>query len=246
MKLHVISDIHLETRTAANYSEFMNNLKSRQTVDCADALVVAGDLCCFRKDRQGILENALKTFHKMYANVVYVPGNHEYWGTSIGACVDQIQSYRDKYGTYIFTDGQTANIDGIIFGGGTLWYPELSGNNFIDFTKIKKSQKAIWGQHNQWLTMDLSKVDVCVTHHFPTSQSIAEVWKNYPNNKFFCAGIESHLDKQDKLPKLWVHGHTHNPFDYSSLFGSRVYCNPLGYLGEDLNPNFWERLLVEL
>lgn len=246
MKLHVISDIHLETRTSDDYANFIKTLESKQKLDQAHTLVIAGDLCCFRADRRGILEKALQKFSDMYTNVVYVPGNYEYWGSDIDTTKAQIQSYRDKYGTHILIDGQYVDIDGIVFGGGTLWYSKDAGNNFIDFNKIKKSHLDIWNQHENWLKMDLSKVDVCVTHHFPTNESVADVWKNYPNTAFFCARIESHLEKQTKLPKLWIHGHTHSPLDYSSLFGSRVYCNPMGYLNENANPNFWDRLLVEL
>ena len=47
---------------------------------------------------------------------------------------------------------------------------------------------------------------------------------------------------------LWIHGHTHNNFDYE-VNGTRVVCNPRGDphpLGGWENRTFDPRLLVEL
>ena len=43
--------------------------------------------------------------------------------------------------------------------------------------------------------------------------------------------------------KLWVHGHTHESMDYE-LGGTRVLCNPRGYLPQLPNLNFTPELLV--
>ena len=36
--------------------------------------------------------------------------------------------------------------------------------------------------------------------------------------------------------KLWVHGHTHDSFDYE-VNGTRVLCNPRGYAKDGRNEN---------
>jgi hypothetical protein len=36
--------------------------------------------------------------------------------------------------------------------------------------------------------------------------------------------------------RLWVHGHTHDSFDYR-LNGSRMVCNPRGYARNGVNEN---------
>jgi hypothetical protein len=46
---------------------------------------------------------------------------------------------------------------------------------------------------------------------------------------------------------LWIHGHTHDNFDYESM-GTRVICNPRGYVtyrGAE-NFDFDPKLVVEL
>lgn len=46
---------------------------------------------------------------------------------------------------------------------------------------------------------------------------------------------------------LWIHGHTHDSFDYS-VYGTRVICNPRGYFrnGENENPGFNPGLCVDI
>ena len=36
--------------------------------------------------------------------------------------------------------------------------------------------------------------------------------------------------------RLWVHGHTHDTFDYL-VKGTRVICNPRGYAKDGVNEN---------
>ena len=46
---------------------------------------------------------------------------------------------------------------------------------------------------------------------------------------------------------LWVHGHTHDSFDYA-VNGTRVICNPRGYArdGVNENPHFDPGLVIEV
>jgi len=44
---------------------------------------------------------------------------------------------------------------------------------------------------------------------------------------------------------LWVHGHTHDAFDYE-LNGTRVVCNPRGYVGYDRDNGFNADLVVDI
>ena len=45
--------------------------------------------------------------------------------------------------------------------------------------------------------------------------------------------------------KLWVHGHMHNSLDYVER-GTRVVCNPRGYVPFEPNPSFDPSLVVEV
>ena len=47
--------------------------------------------------------------------------------------------------------------------------------------------------------------------------------------------------------QLWVHGHTHDSFDYE-VAGTRVLCNPRGYCreGRQENARFDPSLVIEV
>lgn len=46
-------------------------------------------------------------------------------------------------------------------------------------------------------------------------------------------------------PALWIHGHTHDAFDYE-LYGTKVVCNPRGYPEEANSSGFMPDLIVEV
>jgi hypothetical protein len=43
--------------------------------------------------------------------------------------------------------------------------------------------------------------------------------------------------------RLWIHGHTHDSFDYR-VADTRIACNPRGYAPFALNPDFNSALVV--
>ena len=47
--------------------------------------------------------------------------------------------------------------------------------------------------------------------------------------------------------ELWIHGHTHDSFDYN-VRGTRVVCNPRGYTkaGTLENPGFDPNFIIEV
>ena len=66
---------------------------------------------------------------------------------------------------------------------------------------------------------------VVVTHHLPSMLSVADKYKS----DLLSACFGSHVDSLFGYSDLWVHGHTHESFDYE-LKGTRVVCNPRGYV----------------
>lgn len=92
---------------------------------------------------------------------------------------------------------------------------------------------------------------VVVTHHYPSKQSTAAKWVSDPLTAAFGSKLSLELLIQ---ANLWIHGHTHDSFDYrlgDSKKSVRVVCNPRGYpMGrrrDDFeNPNFNPGLLIEV
>jgi Icc-related predicted phosphoesterase len=59
----------------------------------------------------------------------------------------------------------------------------------------------------------------------------------------FASNLEGLLDA-NKI-ELWIHGHTHDSFDYE-IYDKRVVCNPRGYSPHELNRDFRPDWVVEV
>jgi hypothetical protein len=73
---------------------------------------------------------------------------------------------------------------------------------------------------------------VVVTHHAPSFESVHEKYRtvnDWDYNYGFASYNEDVILDYPEI-KVWVHGHMHDPFDYT-LGETRVICNPRGYIG---------------
>lgn len=80
--------------------------------------------------------------------------------------------------------------------------------------------------------------NIIVTHFPPTLGSLDPKYgdKDDPANKYFVNDDPSLMD--DEYTHIWIHGHTHTPFDYM-VGNTRIVSNPIGYYGENSrNPSF--------
>ena len=146
-------------------------------------------------------------------------------------------------------------IDGVRFLGSTLWTDFMllgdgdaksaamaEARNFMrDFSRIRsgyastaiftpEESTALFARHADWLDRRLAiqhvGPTVVITHHAPSQQSIHPRYVDSLLNASFVSDAE-HLFGTGRA-QLWVHGHTHDSFDYS-VNGTRVVCNPRGY-----------------
>jgi hypothetical protein len=97
-----------------------------------------------------------------------------------------------------------------------------------------------------WLADQLSNPfsgkTVVVTHHLPHPSSVHEKYRGDALNPCFASNL-SVLVGPPAI--LWLHGHTHESMDYA-VGGTRVVCNPRGYLPDEPNPNFKPDLVIEI
>lgn len=235
-----MSDLHIAERGPRDYAAFLSAIQTD-----ADVLVLAGDIISAAPRDVEWSTARLKHFAEAYEAVVFVPGNHEFYGTSIAAGMDRLREMAAKAGIYLLEPEKIVEIGGRRFLGGTLWQPAgteadaaapISDHRHIyDFaTEAPKQFEAL----RDFLDAELRAGDVVVTHHAPSMQSLAPQWFGDPCNRWFITHEMEPL-LRDRGAALWVHGHVHTPFNYR-LGTTQVVCNPRGYLMEGVEFNYRE------
>jgi Icc-related predicted phosphoesterase len=220
-----------------------------------DVIVVAGDLAS-----AGCLWDSLLLLLRKYRHVIFVFGNHEFYGSSFQSVRQSINKLKHRMpklreqghelGELHLLDNSTVTIDGQRFVGTTLWFPWQEGIQFKhrflnDFNAIKGAVKRIYEENKraiEFLEETVTCDDVVVTHHLPHEKSVHPRWKGSKYNCFYLCEMHSLIF--DRQPKLWVHGHTHDSCDYE-IETTRVVCNPFGYAAHEENPSFDSSLILE-
>lgn len=250
MKIHILSDIHLE----------FGGLRLPEVE--ADVTVLAGDIGV---GLQGI-EWALQTI-PWHRPVIYVMGNHEFYGQRVMLEVWKAARKKVK-GTHIhLLENEAVEIEGVRFLGCTLWtdFALFRGGHrkqamkdalsLSDYWNILTAHGASYSRHEAkllrpqdtlnlhkesrtWLDQELDRKHdgktVVVTHTAPHRGSLAPKWANDSISPCFVSNLPGLVERAD----LWIHGHTHDSFNYQ-VERCRVVCNPRGYANSaDLNPGF--------
>ncbi len=93
-----------------------------------------------------------------------------------------------------------------------------------------KHWKFLFNASNE--TVDRKKI--FITHHLPSYEMINE---KYKGNSINCAFASDILHKVPIKPDIWICGHSHTVYD-GVIEGVRCLLNPIGYPGENKNPNW--------
>jgi predicted phosphodiesterase len=235
VKIQVASDLHLE---------LLRELPPAQRVvsrapEC-DVLVLAGDIAAGA--------SAVELFKDWGVPVVYVPGNHEYYGRDLRRTQDELRERAQGTAVHVL-DSQALELDGVRFLGATLWTDYKVGPagqqahraraeaTLNDHARIQCEGDAFTTGHalqehlaaRRWLQQALAVpfegATVVVSHHGPHPQSVHPRFAGDTLNAAFVSNLPELLSQAD----LWVHGHTHDSFDYVAE-GCRVVANPAGYV----------------
>jgi hypothetical protein len=243
MKLHVMSDLHL---TVALFEPPPTD---------ADVVVLAGDIA--RPDQ------AMAFARGLGKPVVYVAGNHEFYGGSLSGTYARLKTLAKGSQVHVI-EREALVIDGVRFLGTTLW------TDFGGFERDSEREKAIalairlvrdfsrirldddgpalftpqigadeFRRSLTWLDAMLAQPfdgpTVVVTHHAPSLRSINPRFADSPLNPCFVSDAE-HMMVGGRAA-LWIHGHMHDRSDYVVDGGTRVLCNPRGYNARGINEN---------
>lgn len=240
-----MSDLHIELWAKKFWDrDFFPNIQTD-----AEVLILAGDVVSWRDSEVAWSKARLLEFANRYPQIIYVPGNHEFWGTDIETAKRNLAAVEASIpNLQVLRTGEIAYVGKQRFLGDTMWFPRNDdGQKIRDFYVIENFEPQVYEEHarfKSFLRERLTSDDIVVTHHAPSAQSIAECWAGSPANPYFCVPeIESEIIALAQ-PRLWVHGHMHMSFDYR-VGATQVICNPMGYPNE-AGPTFKPRLVVEV
>lgn len=243
MKLHLMSDLHLEHMKDAG-TKFLSRLDPGD----ADALVLAGDILSLAWLSAG---RVLQRFVDAYKRVFYLPGNHEFYNTDPDEATRGLRHLAAGIPGFTVLDQSQEPVEfmGRRFLGCTLWFPQqwddmMYREQLTDFDLIKHAVPWCYEQHNaglEHLKRHMREGDIVVTHHAPHPGSIHRRFKGHSINRFFACDLEPLI--LERKPLLWMHGHMHDPFDYK-VGDTRIVCNPKGYPSE--RSVIYKPLLIEV
>lgn len=236
MLIWILSDLHLELTRGWD-------LPPANARPQFDVMVIAGDLVT-RMERgvAWLLERVRDR------PVLYVPGNHEFYGCDIDKTVEKARHAAAGTNLHILQN-DAVTIDGTLFAGATLWTDfELFGSRehamslaaevMNDYRKIR---------NNSYLNR-LRPADT-VARHFESRAFIERVVRETRADRrvviTHCgcvrdamkAGTETDLlssaytsDCSQLLEHvdLWIYGHTHESRDFT-ISGTRIVSNAKGY-----------------
>lgn len=238
MRIHVISDLHLEMHGDVPVPE-----------TGADVVVLAGDIAT---GADGVAWAAGRWPDRP---VLYVLGNHEYYGGDADGVLAACHNAARGTSVHVL-ERDCVDIGGVRFLGAALWtdfglFGEAFGadsrdaarRDMPDFRLITHNGAPLtpeatvaWHQRSRaWLDAELARdydgPTVVVTHHAPHPRS-----NHYDGDVMspaFVADLSALIAQRQ--PTLWVHGHTHASEDYR-VGASRIVANQAGYADE---PTGW-------
>jgi 3',5'-cyclic AMP phosphodiesterase CpdA len=246
MKILVLSDLHLA------HARFLAIHAGERIYAQADVVVLAGDI----DDGVGGFRWARETFPDK--PIVYVAGNHEFYGYNWIQHLETMREAANKYDIdFLETDG--IDLGGVRFLGCSLWTDfELFGADrksdamkaakasMMDYQYIKLTRTAEF----YWVTSKRLIPALTERRHRGSIEWLEDKLKNggdpaktvivthhaphplsmYPMfaKDLLSASYVSDLSRLMGKAGLWIHGHMHNSVDYV-VNGTRVVCNPRGY-----------------
>lgn len=188
--------------------------------------------------------------------VVFVAGNHEFYGNVLEDALEQGRMAAAEAGVH-FLNADSVTIDGVRFIGATLWSDfdlfgrselsmETAAGGMNDYKLIKRRairpghpgkfrlapKETAWHHARQraYVANELAKSfdgpTVVVTHHGPSPRSLPPHLARDPLSPAYVSDLEWLIEKHQ--PTLWIHGHIHNSVSYR-IGKTRVLSNPKGY-----------------
>lgn len=251
MLVKLLSDLHLHGNDPFYY------------VDHGESVcVLAGDIS---EGMQGVYW--AEATIPQHIKVIYVPGNHEYYGRDYSRLNQKFREFNNFGNTHVKVMlNDTVMLNDVEFVCSTLWtdfdvynnqplHALAWKNGLNDSRWIKNCDEPIQAQDLiNWneealeyigriahQTRPSNVVRVLVTHYCPEF-SVARKHRGDQLTPGFATKIPVHIHGAFDFH---FHGHTHTSMDYEMPYGTKVKCNPKGY-GYENGGAFNEELVLDI
>ena len=242
MDIRLYSDIHQELKSTL--------FEIGELPDEEDhILILSGDIITLKHLHQPHYQDYFKRLSERFKAILYVFGNHEYYGHKIGAkytlkAVDALSHLDNLH--ILSRHTKSVVIDGVKFVGATLWTNARRGymNKDIsnDFKKISyhnggdsfsRLNPSNWRQEFDadlaWISKETQEnvPTVVVTHHAPILEAVDDSDPEGQYDVFYRSDLGSFIENKKHI-LLWTYGHIHSK--NSHIVGKTlVKSNPIGY-----------------
>lgn len=232
MKLGYISDLHLEWFESIGLMCFyLDQIKPTEPLD---VLVLPGDIFNFTENKR--ISFAVKEFKQWADKVIYVDGNHEWYGTLPNLNREKYLVDLQQKGIEVLSRFTQNEIwyKGQHFVGTMFWYPCTSKTKeavktWSDYTSID-SFKKWWPDEYETELKILNKLvtneSIVITHCLPSYLCIHPGYAGDTDNHFFVSPAEDIIEWAE--PRYWIYGHAHKPYE-QRIFNTLMLSNPAGY-----------------
>ncbi len=265
MKLRIASDIHTEFFNEDEISDVASAVLPPLPDDSDTVLILAGDIGAMSKP--ACLVNFMDCVAPRFLQVLYIPGNHEYYHGNLRSTPDHICELTAGHDNLYFTEYGGVNISAgddpkaHYFHMHTLWTDfddadprtmleaqmRMNDYRFIHadgFVARPQDTLALHRISVARLEHVLLPSEVVITHHMPSHRSVPAAYKDQGRiNGAYASNLEPFI--LEKKPKLWIHGHTHDACDYM-IGDTRILCNPRGYGNQYKKNGYNPTLVVEI
>lgn len=261
----VMSDLHNEFELRKqNPGPDVSRLKGN-----VDIVLLAGDIDISDK----AVDYANRLYEELQCEVILVAGNHEFYHANRSRVLRELRRAAGNSPVH-FLDNDAAYLEirniKVRVLGCTLWTDyELHGaktcapsvmseiaDQLNDHYIIYETEKRTFSpddalkvheESRAWLVTEFSKMfsglTVVMTHHAPSEKSVPARFLNDLITPAFASNLDKLVEQSGAA--LWVHGHTHDSFDYF-IGSTRVVCNPRGYVSRELNVKFDPEKIIDI
>lgn len=249
--VRLVSDLHLEQYVGQRITFLSEQFIPPDPRDAESVLILAGDI----SSKISQLVDFIVSTQKRFMKVIYIPGNHEFYGYDLHDWHLNFTEAMSKLDDTEKTEFCTLGVGYLEFedvrfifatlwgdGGGTdkkhqdaveqglrdFYVIRKDGRKFRvpDMMELYKAQKAKIKELND---KPFRGHTIVATHHMPSHRLCHPRFGNAVNGGF--AGYCDDILSADNAPQVWCFGHTHDTID-DMMWKTRVVCNPSGYYME--------------